>query len=73
MQKYGGVNYCRDFFNDPSSRCPDLVQLTSRLLVKSLKNMGSTTSIASLALAVQGLEILTRNGTLQCLVVFEEC
>lgn len=69
VQKYGGgVRICCNFFNEPSSRCPDLVQLSARLLVKSLQNMRSTNALSSLALAVQGLEILTRNGIVRYLL-----
>ena len=62
MKKFGDPDFCSGIFAEISSQCPDLVQMTARLLVKSLKNHGSANTLSSLALAVQGLEILTRNG-----------
>lgn len=72
VKKFGDPDICcgsfcefsrGGFFAENSSRCPDLVQLTARLLVKSLNNHAQANVLSSLALAVQGLEILTRNGT----------
>jgi hypothetical protein len=62
VKKFGDPELCPEIFVENSSRCPDLVRLTARLLVKSLSNNNATNALSSLGLAVQGLAILTRNG-----------